>query len=238
MPVSSSSARRRLNFKMKNFWNPFRASKPAGPKFPQFEAHFQPDGIASGSPPEIAGAPTDPLLAGFFQTYAGTSFNGGLYRVMNAATADFCRASLSLGFANLVGQIRPFGYDWLGRIFALDAKRIVNGQPGVLMFELHADNALDVPDNLLSFHESQIVNDPGPALAPKYFADWLATGGAAPGLNQCIGSKVPFFLGGSDSLQNLELSDLDVYWSITTQLLEGVRGLAPGTRINKISISD
>lgn len=53
--------------------------------------------------------------------------------------------------------------------------------------------------------------------------DWLASGGLHPTYGQCIGYKVPLFLGGKDDVSNLELSDLDVYWYAISQTLAKVR---------------
>ena len=52
--------------------------------------------------------------------------------------------------------------------------------------------------------------------------------------DQCAGYKVPLFLGGEDSIHNLELSDIEVYWSLMAQLRLATIDLAPGTRISEI----
>ncbi|WP_202385393.1 hypothetical protein [Altericroceibacterium endophyticum] len=39
------------------------------------------------------------------------------------------------------------------------------------------------------------------------------------------------FLGGVDDLENLELSDLDVYWHLSAQIIRQARGLPPGTSV-------
>jgi hypothetical protein len=62
---------------------------------------------------------------------------------------------------------------------------------------------------------------------------------ANPGLlplssSQCAGYKVPLFLGGKDSLENLEVIDLEVYWSLSGQLRDGARVLPPGSSIGQV----
>ena len=47
----------------------------------------------------------------------------------------------------------------------------------------------------------------------------------------CFGYQLPLFLGGEDALANLELSDLDVYWTFMDQLRLQAMGLAEGTPI-------
>jgi Domain of unknown function (DUF1851) len=51
---------------------------------------------------------------------------------------------------------------------------------------------------------------------------------------QCVGYQVPLFLGGKDSLENLEITDLDVYWSLSGQLRQGTWVLPPGTAVVQV----
>ncbi|MGW6275929.1 hypothetical protein [Kribbella sp. NPDC055071] len=46
---------------------------------------------------------------------------------------------------------------------------------------------------------------------------------------------MPLFLGGQDVTENLEVCDLDVYWSMRGQLRLAVRDLPPGTSVNEVS---
>ena len=48
-------------------------------------------------------------------------------------------------------------------------------------------------------------------------------------------SRIPLFLGGEDSLENMEVSDMEVYWDMTDQLWEAVKDLPEGTKIGNIS---
>lgn len=43
------------------------------------------------------------------------------------------------------------------------------------------------------------------------------------------------FLGGEDSLENMEVSDMEVYWDMTDQLWEAVKDLPEGTKIGNVS---
>lgn len=60
------------------------------------------------------------------------------------------------------------------------------------------------------------------AMAESFHAGWLAQGGAVSQIEQCIGYKKPLFFGGADTSINLELSDLDVYWTIARQFIQAV----------------
>lgn len=69
------------------------------------------------------------------------------------------------------------------------------------------------------------------ALAKSFFHKWKKSGGASPAHSQCVGFRQPLFLGGADDLDNLELSDIDVYWHLMSQIIEQVRDLPAGTPI-------
>jgi hypothetical protein len=62
--------------------------------------------------------------------------------------------------------------------------------------------------------------------------------GVAPKLNECVGYKVPSFFGGKDVLENMELSDLDVYWTLMQQLIRQTSDLPPGTPIANFELKD
>jgi hypothetical protein len=79
--------------------------------------------------------------------------------------------------------------------------------------------ALEIPCNLRSFHEHELIAYEDAALASQLYSRWRQAGGAAPGYGTCVGYKVPLFLGGDDEVGNLETSDIDVYWHVTGQLI-------------------
>lgn len=84
------------------------------------------------------------------------------------------------------------------------------------------------------FHDAELVDYAEEALAVSYFSKWREAGGTSPALSECIGYKKPLFLGGADEVDNLELTDLDVYWTIMGQLRRQVAGLSQGTVISEV----
>jgi hypothetical protein len=138
---------------------------------------------------------------------------------------------IETAFPEFAGRITAFGYDWLGTAFALDSKRPKDGWPGVVMFEPGTGKALEVPANLITFHDVVLMEHGEAALAISFYEKWLASGGVIPKRSQCVGYRKPLFLGGSDDVGNLEISDIDVYWHITGQLIRKTKGLPPGTKI-------
>jgi hypothetical protein len=151
--------------------------------------------------------------------FGGDSFKRGMYRVIRATDLADWSARVFLAFPAFNGRITCFGYDWLGRAFAVDTRRLEQGQPGVVMFEPGMGEALEIPSNIHTFHENELIDHGDAALADDFHERWLTHGGVEPGYTQCVGYRKPLFLGGEDELENLELSDLDVYWHLMAQLI-------------------
>jgi hypothetical protein len=172
----------------------------------------------------------------FFGNFSGCLFNGGLYRIHPVQDLSKWNQYVSEAFPDFSERIFCFGCDWLGRQFALDNGRVEAEEPLILMLEPGSGDALEIPANFLQFHEDVLVNQSNDALAVDFFNEWISAGNALPKNNQCVGYKTPLFLGGSDTIENLEPTDLEVYWSICGQLLAKVRGFPPGTPIKNVFI--
>ena len=175
--------------------------------------------------------------AEFVAEFAGASFAGGLYRVLDATTGPSAQARVDSAFPTLISRATPFVLDWLGRTFALDLQRVAEGGPLVLMLEPGTGEVLEVPTSFVEFHESELVDYADACLATDFFDAWSSQNPTSLplGPDQCVGYRVPLFLGGRDDVSNLEVSDLDVYWAMCSQLWRGVEGLPPGTPIAGVS---
>lgn len=199
--------------------------------FEIFEATYSRDAIEREDAPEEGSVPDLPYLSQLFAKYGGASFEGGLYRIMRPANLRRWQERIDLAFPEFGGRIVCFAYDWAGRVFALDTERLEGGHAGVLMFEPGTGEVLRIPSNLQTFHDDELIEFGEAALGISFYEKWRASGGDAPAYDQCIGYQRPLFLGGVDEIENLEISDLDVYWHITGQLIQQTRGLPPGTRV-------
>lgn len=174
------------------------------------------------------------------ERFAGCTFDNGLYRLHDATSGPQALELAGEAFPEFATRIRPFGYDWYGRQFALDAGRTEAGEPLVLLLEPATGEALEVPHPLVRFHEEELVDYRDEVLAASFFTEWSRANASALPLprNQCVGPKVPLFLGGSDEVSELEVSDIDVYWSLSGQLRLATRDLPDGTSIRSASIED
>ncbi len=207
-----------------------------------FDDEYRPDGVsASFSHDASSIAHLEGAASGFVEcisTHQGRSFENGLYRVHSIPDMTRWNSIVAQVFPLFRERIFCFSYDWLGRHFALDLGRQEKKQYLLLMLEPGTGQALEVPANFRDFHDRELVEFRNEALASDFYRAWLASGGASPRLTECVGYKNPLFLGGQDVVANLELIDMEVYWSISAQLITKIRSLPEGTRIRDIRITD
>ena len=109
-------------------------------------------------------------------------------------------------------------------------------EPHVLMLEIGAGEALNIPASISDFHNVELVECTNEALALSFFEEWKTLNPQKISYDQCIGYKVPLFLGGSDTVDNLEAIDLSVYVEICGQLRNKVQTLQNGQTLRNITI--
>ncbi|TWT34793.1 T6SS immunity protein Tdi1 domain-containing protein [Blastopirellula retiformator] len=160
----------------------------------------------------------EPTVCSVLKNLGGKTFNDGLYRVLRADEVEEATEAGCLAFPELAQHITVFGYDWLGRQFAADAGRRSKGMPQVLMLGFGTGSALQIPVDPIAFHNDELVDYPDDALAKPFFLQWQAAARAKLKHYQCAGYKVPLFLGGAGDVDNLEVTDLSVYWHLCGQL--------------------
>ena len=154
-------------------------------------------------------------MSGFMDIYGGETFLNGLYRIHNKNDVKKWNEILKRAFPKFKNGIQVFGYDWLGRNFALDTQRDV-----VLIYEPGTGEILNTGENFVNFHDSEIPQYHDACLASEFFNEWFeANGNFVLPHNKCVGYKVPLFLNGEDDIENLEVSDMEVYWEIMMPLM-------------------
>lgn len=109
--------------------------------------------------------------------------------------------------------------------------------PQVLLLEPGAGEALEIPVSLAKFHNEELSEHADAGLASSFYQSWSrAIRESLPlGREQCVGYGVPLFLGGNDDIENLEVMDVDVYWTLSGQLRHGTIQLPPGASISGVS---
>ncbi|MCG8543391.1 MAG: DUF1851 domain-containing protein [Alphaproteobacteria bacterium] len=204
-----------------------------------FTDHYVPDNqpLVSDDPLLDQVDEISPGFTDFMRRHSGTSFNDGLYRVHAIDSIRPLTALCLQAFPAYENKILCFASSWLGEQFAINLTRRVDRRV-VLMMDSGSGEVFEIPADFMEFHNSLLIDQKDEILNTKFYEDWLNTGGRAPAHNECIGFKIPLFLNGTDDVANLELIDMEVYWSIHAQLIEQTKDLPPGTKIDKVTISD
>lgn len=206
--------------------------------YDKFKSTFLLDKPTNRAHSEMLAEKYESHLQELFAMFGGASFSGGLYRIMDSDASTHWSSVVRGAFQDFSdeGRVICFGFDWLGRVFGVDSKRMEDGLPAVVMFEPGTGQALEVPCNVYTFHENELIAYKEEALAASFFSSWMSSGGEKPAVTECIGYKKPLFLGGKDVVENLERSDMEVYWAIAAQLINKARGLPVGTRLGNVRI--
>lgn len=151
----------------------------------------------------------------FCDIFNGKSFLNGMYRLFKIEEIEKWTAITEQAFPLYKGRFSVFGYDWLGRIFGLNKK-----SQTVLLFEPGTGEVLDIPSSFEDFHNIEIVDYHKDSLASDFFKEWFMINNQYElKHNECAGYKVPLFLNGEDTIANLEISDMEVYWEIMVSLI-------------------
>ncbi|QFT87269.1 hypothetical protein FIU87_01205 [Bacillus sp. THAF10] len=166
-----------------------------------------------------------------FSKYEGFTFGSGLYRLHKLNNIEHWNKIILQAFPEFENRIECFGYDWLGRQFALDKGRLEAGEAQILMLEPGTSEALEIPCSFIDFHNEEIVEYHNACLASSFYEDWKFKDPKNLLSDECIGYKVLLFLGGSDTISNLEKVDMNVYWNLCAQIITQSKDLPQGTKL-------
>ncbi|MEO7718301.1 MAG: T6SS immunity protein Tdi1 domain-containing protein [Capsulimonas sp.] len=202
----------------------------SGHDFKRFFSAYKYDGeihlSENQTSPTLKSSRTLPLsYQSFLAQLRGHSFNNGMLRILNSTTTPSIEGWNSHSgwhstWPKLAQRFYVFGYDWMGNQFALDFDRIdgVTGEPLITVVISGTGELLKAPVIFQKFMNTDLVDQSDFIIGSSYYKEWLESGGAIPQFNQCIGYKHPLSLGGIDDIDNLEISDLDVYIHLMGQM--------------------
>jgi hypothetical protein len=176
----------------------------------RFVAAYPPDDPPSGV---LVRSPDTDLQAQLVTRAGGQSFGNGIVRVHSQAESDRARGLLGHVFSQYRGCI-PVAKDWLGRQFVLDS-----GAQTVLLLEPGSAQAFHTECGLDTLFDYAMLTDPVTFLASDLFVRWVEYDGCRPlPPHQCVSFKQPLFAGGRGIVDNLEISDEEVYWAVVAEL--------------------
>ncbi|MFC9295505.1 T6SS immunity protein Tdi1 domain-containing protein [Streptomyces sp. NPDC057011] len=149
---------------------------------------------------------------------AGKSFGGGILRIHSESEMERAAGLIADGFPDYDGRVAPIAKDWLGRQYAIPLTESGFTPNLVLLIEPGSGEVFEVDCGLEELFDAEMLADPETFLASDLYAEWREVNSESVASGQCVGFKVPLFLGGDGSVDNLELSDESVYWSLMGQL--------------------
>ncbi len=159
---------------------------------------------------------SDNLYKDFITQLGGRTFGNGLFNTFLNDDIEKWENIVSEAFPSFEGCFKLFGYDWLGRCFGIDLRKKSYGK--VLLFEIGTDEILGIPCTFEVFLNDEIPYQTEACLGKSFFDEWMKIFGKELKYGRCAGYKIPLFLGGEDTVENLEDSDMEVYWSVITQV--------------------
>jgi hypothetical protein len=205
-----------------------------------FGEHYQPDGPSSSPGQSLAVLDQleahAPGIKAFFEKYSGATFGNGVYRIHPVEEIAKWTAIAEEMFPKYKKRIACFGSDWRGVQFALNASRKEEGQFLVQLLDPATAESLNIPANFATFHDVELVEYANDSLATETYEQWLNASGRPPARQECVGYKKPLQLGGEDDIANLEVIDMEVYWSFCTQIQQQSSSLAEGTKLDRVDL--
>jgi hypothetical protein len=173
----------------------------------------------------------DTELEILFRECGGAVVNSGLYRVHTPQSCEFWSRILNKYFAGYGGKIYPFGFDWLGRQFAING----SNSKVIASFDPATIQGYELEESIVSFHNTDMVVNRDDTVSENAFGLFLKELGVNKlSYNECIAHKVPLFLGGTDDISNFQVLDVEVHWEMQYQIYNQVKNLPPGTKINSV----
>lgn len=160
----------------------------------------------------------------------GNTFNNGLYRIHTFRNSVKWSLLMAEYFKEYANKFYPFGFDWLGRQFCLSGDTVI-------VFDMATGEIYQMQQSIASFHDENIVDDTDDIMSINLFSSVIELL-KLDNLNytDCLGFKVPLFLGGQDVSNNYELQDMEVYWHLSNQLYHQIKDLPEGTKIGDIKL--
>lgn len=122
-----------------------------------------------------------------------------MFRVVDIDNLTYFNDLVKSCFLEVSEDIRVIGFDWLGRIFVSANK----DNSKIYICDSGAHEILEVPLNILEFLNNEIPEYSNELFSTDFYNEYLSKGFDIPEYNQCIGYKIPLFLGGLDDISNI-----------------------------------
>jgi hypothetical protein len=148
-----------------------------------------------------------------FSNFGGLSINLGVFRIHTYESAKKWTDIIIESFPEHQNKIVAYGFDWMGRQFAIDIDNVIR------MFDSSTGEEFEMEQSLEGFFNEELVEFGVETLATDTFESWN-TEKIALKHNQIVAFEIPLALGGKDSPENYHIIDGEVDWEINRQLLK------------------
>lgn len=163
----------------------------------------------------------------FAEKYAGASFNEGIFRFYDSESGPAMQQIVEDTFFKGYPTTHiVFASDWLGKQYAIDPEDVVDGEPQITMFDVEENTGFAIPMSFWIFLEEGLLEYRDITVCFDLFEDWLESNDYSKLTSpyNCAGMTVPASLGGECDVDNLAVIDMEVYWSLTSQITQGLEG--------------
>jgi hypothetical protein len=146
----------------------------------------------------------------FLAMVSGKTFCNGMFRFFEPDEIEKWNGIVTEYYSDYLDNIEVVCYDWLGRVFALS-----KFTDTIIFFEPGTGEVYNTDETFEDFFELTIEEYTNDCFASDFFELWYEyTDEYQLSRNECASYIVPLFLNGSDTVENLEVCDMEVHWEI------------------------
>jgi hypothetical protein len=193
--------------------------------FGNFLKHFTPDSPHYEITNKDFDSVSDEKLA---TSLNGGSFNNGLLSIVDTTLQKILQKDISVAFPAFKNTL-PVAYDWLGKVYALWGE---SEDKHIYIFDPGTGDVLETGVTLVDFFNKEFTDKSSDVVAERTYKKWLKEGNEPITYKQCVGYLVPLQLGGEDSFENYETTDLEAYWSVMSQIISQIDEMEEGTEVD------
>ncbi len=150
----------------------------------------------------------------------GRSFNLGAFRTFSTESSKDWNDVISDAFPAYKGIIRCIGFGWDGQVIAEVLRDREDIERGVAIFNPNTAETLNAPVSIVDFMNDMIGDDEEDVLEAGLYLTWLKADKTPVQIDECVGYDVPMFVGGDQSMENMNVIDFEVYWDISRDLIK------------------
>ncbi|MFZ6815818.1 hypothetical protein ACO0K3_15225 [Undibacterium sp. Rencai35W] len=107
----------------------------------------------------------------------------------------------------------------------------------LVLFSHLTDEVINIPNNLIEFHDEVIINTQEEIFNLDLFEAFLHSVKIVRlETSQCVEMRTPLFLNGEFSTENMKLQNTVIEWDLNSQLLKQLRLVQDDTQIDAVTV--